>query len=421
MADEAPPVATDAVSSNQTPAANSSGSKLKELIDAANLQYSLKNYANAADLYSSATELQAELNGEMAPENADLLYLYGRCLFKVAVAKSGVLGGQVAGEKKKSTANGASKQKGDSAGDTLASNDAKLAEGIVVAALEQKDAPKSAGHEETTPANQPYFQITGMENWDSEEEDGEDGGEAEEEEDDFANAFEILDLARVLLQREIEAVVSERTNTSGKGKAAESDKSALSSLRERLADTQDLQAEIALENERFSDAATDFKASLALKQELHPKESEIIAEAHYKLSLALEFASMNKVREAQAEEGQQMMMVKKDDIDEELRREAAKEMELAIESCRLRIAKEEALLDTLDSDAAKEKAKSIAEVKEIVTDMEQKVDLALPVILHRVTNKRVLARRPPRLELTITVRPPVWWCPCGKSCRWHSL
>src|ERR1700761_599271 len=82
---------------------------LSKLTTAASLDYSRKKYEDAAEKYSQATELQASLDGEMNPQNAELLWLYGRCLFKVAIAKSNVLGGGVAGEdagkKKKSKKN----------------------------------------------------------------------------------------------------------------------------------------------------------------------------------------------------------------------------------------------------------------------------------------------------------------------------
>ena len=55
--------------------------KLEELTQAASLQYSLKNFSAAADHYADAVEIQAELNGETAPENAELLFYYGRALY----------------------------------------------------------------------------------------------------------------------------------------------------------------------------------------------------------------------------------------------------------------------------------------------------------------------------------------------------
>ena len=71
--------------------------KLSHLKASATQQYSLKNYSAAAEFFSEAAEVQDELNGEMSPENADLLYQYGRCLYHVGVSKSDVLGGKVAG------------------------------------------------------------------------------------------------------------------------------------------------------------------------------------------------------------------------------------------------------------------------------------------------------------------------------------
>ncbi|KAI2482311.1 hypothetical protein Ptr902_06692 [Pyrenophora tritici-repentis] len=62
--------------------------KLDELSQAASIHYATKNFPAAAENYANAVEIQAELNGEMAPENAELLFYYGRALYKVAVAKS---------------------------------------------------------------------------------------------------------------------------------------------------------------------------------------------------------------------------------------------------------------------------------------------------------------------------------------------
>lgn len=389
--------------------------KIASLITSANLQYSLKNYDAASELYSRATELQAERNGDMAPENADLLYLYGRCLYKVALAKSNVLGGNVAGPsekpKKKSKTDKAESSKAQEASaategsDALPSADDKLAEDIVEAAVESKDGMKTDTTEK--PADKPYFMITGDDNWDTDSEgegDGdEEGAEGEEaEEDDFANAYEILEIARVLLQRQIEQLLQQQgsapdtLNGDAKGKAPVSTDGdqitpKLRAVKERLADTHDLLAEISLENERFLDAVPDSRESLALKKELHPPESSLVAEAHFKLSLALEFASVTKLREV-AERQQEELRQKfhngadsttitpnpaPDDIDEDLRNEAAREMEAAIASSKLRVSKEEAALASKPT--AEERMKTeqdIADVKEMIEEMEQRVSVA---------------------------------------------
>lgn len=83
--------------------------QLDDLRARATLKFSIKDYNAAAELYSEATELQAEINGEMSPLNAELLYQYGKCLYNVAVKESDVLGSKVAGSKREA---GASRSKG---------------------------------------------------------------------------------------------------------------------------------------------------------------------------------------------------------------------------------------------------------------------------------------------------------------------
>ena len=359
--------------------------KLDQLKASATQQYSLKNYIAAVEFYSEAAEVQDELNGEMSLENADLLYQYGRCLYHVAVSNSDVLGGKVAGttqepkRKKRKVAPAESTSKpsdvdGESSngliGGAISDGKQELAEDMVEAVVESKDGMNES--EKQGEVSKPFFQITGDENWtDSEDEDGDAGeGEAEEEEDDFATSYEILDMARVLLARKLE---SAQENYDGKGKSKDENPE-IRQIKERLADTHDLQAEISLENERFTDAIKDTRDGLNLKVEIYPKESSLVAEAHYKLSLALEFASVTSTTD---EEGESKVA----QVDDSMRAEAAAEMELAIASCRSRISKEEASLPNLDPAKSADLKKSIADVKDMVSDMEQRlVDLRNPAV-----------------------------------------
>ena len=360
--------------------------KLDHLKAAATQQYSLKNYTAAAESFSEAAELQDQLNGEMSPENVDLLYQYGRCLYHVAISNSDVLGGKVASaeepkrkKRKVGKGEGSAEALGGAGvvGDALKDGEEKLGEEAVAATEEVQDG--MLVDEPVAGTAKPFFQITGDENWtDSEDDEGDEQAEgeadAEEEEDDFAIAYEILDTARILLSRKLEAT----QQTAGKGTTSSPE---MRQLKERLADTHDLQAEISLENERFQDAIQDTRDALALKLDLYPQESSLIAEAHFKLSLALEFASVTSTAadaggEAEAR-GDSVAQV-----DEGMRRESVGEMERAIASCRLRISKEEEAC-TAESDAAKaeERRKAVAEVKEMVADMEQRLrDLRNPAV-----------------------------------------
>lgn len=235
--------------------------------------YAQRRYEEAAEGYAQAAEMQAEMNGEMAPENAEILFLYGRSLFKVGQGKSDVLGGRAPAtgegqkvqqpERKKKTqktskgANGKAEKKEAAAvassskegGDDVAEEAAKIIATEAGVAKAEKDGLEK----------KPLFQFTGDENWDdSDEEEGADDAEADEEEDevedDLGTAFEILDLARLLFLKQLEEKLSAEDTSEDKGKSVangDGDDVAIRHIKERLADTHDLLAEISLENERY--------------------------------------------------------------------------------------------------------------------------------------------------------------------------
>ncbi|KAI2785802.1 hypothetical protein POX_h09562 [Penicillium oxalicum] len=366
--------------------------QLQDLITRAAAKDAAKDHNAASELYSQATELQAELNGEMSPDNADLLYAYGKSLYNVAVSKSDVLGTKVAGEQPQSSGAVPAAKSSSAAGSGSATG-GSLVKDAISSSMGQtaSTSKKSAGVELDSAPSKPFFQFTGDENFvDSDEEDdeggdgengdGPDGQEEEEEEDDFANAFEVLDLARVLYLKRLEAA-EEASADKGKGKSGAATTATdaqlpadLKHIKERLADTYDLQAEISLEGERFSDAVTDLRTALDLRNTLFPFEDPSVAECHYKLSLALEFASVQQHGEGDEDvdedrEGQEKT------VDQEMRNEAATQMERAIESCKARMASEQKKLETEDLDEDKKIAtqRRISNSKEIIADMEQRV------------------------------------------------
>ncbi|KAM7191858.1 NASP-related protein sim3 [Naviculisporaceae sp. PSN 640] len=352
--------------------------------------YAKKNYEEAAEVYAQAAEMQAEMNGEMSPENAEILFLYGRALFKVGQSKSDVLGGKAPDAKKpkakpapkKASATngtGAEAKPANGSSSTAAPGEAEAKVDEVVSKVAATEAEKK----DDAP-KKPLFQFEGDENFDDseEDEDAEEGeGEEEEEEDDLAVSFEILDLARVLFNKKLEALLAGTEEGEGEGKGKEvatDDSPSIRHIKERLADTHDLLAEISLENERYPNAITDSRQSLKYKQQLFPEESEIVAEAHFKLSLALEFASMTK----SSDESNEGASGTTDQIDQGLRDEAAAELQAAIDSTKLKLQSKEVELATLhnpeDNDLTRQQ---ITEVKEIIADMEQRlVELKKPPV-----------------------------------------
>jgi hypothetical protein len=161
-----PPVVLSEQSSAAMEVFNSVKVSLADLCAKGTAQYAHKNYEEASDLYARASELQAELNGEMSPENAEILFLYGHSLFRVGQSKSDVLGGRAAGEekKKKKATNGAKPKKEVKA----ESENEKVAEaGVAIVAGHNGDAKK----EEDDDAKKPLFQFTGDENFEDSDDD----------------------------------------------------------------------------------------------------------------------------------------------------------------------------------------------------------------------------------------------------------
>jgi HAT1-interacting factor 1 len=344
--------------------------KVEELNRAASLQYKLKNFSQAADHFADAVEIQAELNGEMAPENAELLFYYGRALYKVAIAKSDVLGGRVAQEEKKKP-----KKAKKSAGEGSSSNTGAA-----------NGAGKAADEEETF-ESKPYFQITGDENWTDSEDEDEDGEEQRgEEQDDFGDAYEVFEMARVLYTRQLENLDASESAEKGKGKTELSTQAR--TIKEKLADCHGFLVEISLENERYLDAVGDARSAVTLQEELHPIEHENVTEAHYSLSLALEFASTAAAFTEKEGEPPSDAPPK---VDWDLRNDAIKHTELAAEGLEKRLEKEKAALtsSTLTPAEKKEKETIVGEKDALVEELKQRVrPPSLPCIYHKFSCHR---------------------------------
>jgi HAT1-interacting factor 1 len=119
--------------------------------------------------------LQAELNGETAPENAEILFHYGRSLFKVGQSKSDVLGGSAPATEKKKPA---SKAKANGQSKPVKPTEAKTEEekvtqegAAIVAADKDGESSKDDTADKKAAENKPLFQFTGDENFDDSDDD----------------------------------------------------------------------------------------------------------------------------------------------------------------------------------------------------------------------------------------------------------
>ncbi|KAI0642340.1 hypothetical protein C8Q79DRAFT_247217 [Trametes meyenii] len=229
------------------PEATAPAMSLGDTIEHAKRAFALKKYEQSVEHYASALEIATKKYGEQASETADLYFAYGKALLENAITQSGVLGKQEQEDVEDSKEAANSGAFLSFSGDP---DDDHPGEDVAVDLF--AEAQKAA--EEIDAA---------------EEDEDEDDNDAEPE-DDFNAAWEVLDLARAIYEKN-----QEESNE----------------VKLKLADIYITLGDVSLETEKFDQAITDYTAGLALKTELLPLSSRQIAEAHYKLSIVLDLTS----------------------------------------------------------------------------------------------------------------------------------
>lgn len=240
-------------------------SSTRELYEEAKRELALKHYSVAADKLAHVLE---DLQDEDAqptrhesddPVLAQILHRYGKAVLGLAVANSGALGG--------GGANGDAPQlPGPKAGPS---------------GKKQKD--------HATPAADPRFSFGGDAEEDDDEEDAEEpqqpeeGGE-EEEDDDFALAFTVLDLARVIYEKQLTS-----SGDSAVLKTYEGEELTALQIKAQLAEVYNDLGDVGLETENFQQASSDYEQSLKILSPLLRPHSRRLADAQLRLGLALEF------------------------------------------------------------------------------------------------------------------------------------
>ncbi|KAF8159579.1 hypothetical protein B0H34DRAFT_409503 [Crassisporium funariophilum] len=226
---------------------------IENAVDQAKRAFALKKYEQAIDHYATALELITKQFGENAPETADLYFSYGKALLENAIVQSSVLG--------KDQPEDAPEDDNKASGSGVGGNGPILSFSGDAEDMDDGDDR----------AVDLFGQAAGEED-DDEERDGEDEGDDAEPEDDFNAAWEVLDLARAIYDKQREETGDEEVML-------------------KLADTYIALGDVSLETEKFDQAITDYECGLELKTGLLPTSSRHIAEAHYKLSMVLDLTS----------------------------------------------------------------------------------------------------------------------------------
>jgi HAT1-interacting factor 1 len=248
-----------------TPLPTFSNDEIDQLVAKGLESYAVRNYEDATEKLGLACGRYSEINGKEDPR---LLFIYGRALFKVAMASSEVLGEGNVNKSEETDQSGMFQFEG-----SVGPEDAKVENGDGKGGEGERNGERIDLNEEAD------GELSDDEN-DDQNDDGNNEDEANEEQTDFEVAWEILDLARTLFIEEL---------TKLEDPSELGDPSTINDLRKKLAETYDILGEVSLESENFPQACEDFNSGLALKQKMYPLESTLISEAHYKLALAYEF------------------------------------------------------------------------------------------------------------------------------------
>jgi len=253
--------------------------EVSKLLELGAKTYAAKEYEEAVNHYGEACQIYS--NDNEGKESPELLFLYGKALFQVAVSKNGIFGGnpdEAAALATTATKDETKTDEKPTNGMFQFSEDVPLAEEEDDEESEKKDNGKEDEEQEKEQEKEEEQEEDGEE----EEQQGEEQGE--EEQSDFEIAWEILDLARSLYEQTLP-----ETPLNEIPKDAENSKDPVVITKIKLSDIHDLLGEISLETENFKQASEDFESLLKIREELFPFDSSLISEAHYKLSLALEF------------------------------------------------------------------------------------------------------------------------------------
>jgi HAT1-interacting factor 1 len=169
----------------------------------------------------------------------------------------------------------------------------------------------------------------------------EEEGNQEGEGDEFNDAWDVLDIARVMYEKE----------DSPEAKA-------------KLADVYVCLGDVSLETEKFDQALPDFRAAIDIKQTILEPDNRELAELHYKLALALEYSKQHLA----VEETEKAVKVLRK------RLEVLQDKQLAESGDKK--GKGKSTEKDVDQDANQntEIQKEIKEIQELIPDMEVKIE-----------------------------------------------
>ncbi|KAJ1728294.1 hypothetical protein LPJ72_005542, partial [Coemansia sp. Benny D160-2] len=267
---------------------------IAELLERGTRAFALGTWAEAIDSFGELAAVTEQTFGGGSQRYADCLVMYGRALLQHAMEQSALLAQRALADAATTTAGGSSSKSGGGGDkkkkeeeeelDAVEGAPAKRAkfsfegepdfrqvEGLGPGAEEEVGASGKAGEGASSKGKGKAVDEQQQQQSDEDEEsdENEEEEEEEEEEDDFAAAWDVLDVARV-----IQAKATDRKS------------------RLKYAETLMLLGDVSMESENFAQAATDFAQALEVKQQYlgnNNDDSRELAELYYKVALAHEY------------------------------------------------------------------------------------------------------------------------------------
>lgn len=248
--------------------------------------YAAKDFESASEVYGKACEVYSQETEEQ--DSGDLLLLYGKSLFQLAVEKSEVLGGV----KKEKAVSEEGEKKSEEEGFQFESSH------LVEEESDDEEEHKGKGKENVEVDEEEEKEVDEEEG--EEQEQVREEGEEEEGESDFEFAWNILDAARSIFERQLEDENKTEEQKLERLKDNEIAGDPVVALQVKLSQTFDLLGEVSLEAENYQQAFNDFNDSLKLRKIIYKPYSSLISETYYKMSLALEFVEDEGAARAKA-------------------------------------------------------------------------------------------------------------------------
>ncbi|KAJ2081714.1 hypothetical protein H4R24_002111 [Coemansia sp. RSA 988] len=227
---------------------------IADLLEVGTRAFALGDWEEAIENFGELSSITEQTFGSESQRYADCLVMYGRALLQHAIEQNALLAQKALAEA--ATGNSSKDEDKEAVPSKANINFEGEPDFREVEGLEQAAADSGMEEGSSSKGKQADNGIA-AEN---------EGAEEEEDEDDFAAAWDILDLARVIQEKETDS------------------KSQL-----KYAETLMLLGDVSMESENFAQAVNDFTAALNVKLQHLDDDNRELAELYYKVALALEY------------------------------------------------------------------------------------------------------------------------------------